>query len=205
MEEKKTLSITVMVPAGRLPLAIMKSAYALAEKHAFEIYLTTAQNLRLINVAEDVVDEVKAELAQLGATCKAKGKFPLPRVCVGKGHCNLGLGDTAELSKRIMDRFGARENVKAKFKIAISGCATSCSNPRNTDIGIVTTRNGFDIYAGGKGGTAPMAGCRIASKVDESEMLDIIEKLVDFHDAKTEKKQRIAKLLDDPEFPFAGV
>lgn len=205
MEKRKTLSIVVMAPAGRLPLAIMKTACALAEQHALEIYLTTAQNLRLNNVPEELADEVKAELAGVGATFKAKGKFPLPRVCVGEGHCNLGLGDTAAISQRIMERFGDRQNVKAKFKIAISGCATSCSNPRNTDIGIIATRNGFDVYAGGKGGTVPKAGRRIASKVAESEMLDLIEKLVDFHDAKTDKKQRIHKLLDHPEFPFTEV
>ncbi|WP_419174167.1 nitrite reductase [Desulfosediminicola sp.] len=205
MEERKTSSIIVMVPAGRLPLAVMKAANELAEKHSLELYLTTAQNLRLNNVSIELVDEIKAELAALGAVFKEKGKFPLPRVCVGNGHCNLGIGDTSEISKLIMDRFGERENVKAKFKVAISGCPTCCSNPRNTDIGIITTRNGFDIYAGGKGGVAPEAGRRIARKVDENEMLDIVEKLVDFHDAKTGKKQRIFKLLNDPEFPFAEV
>lgn len=205
MEDTKTVNMVVLMPAGRVPLEILKAVAGLAEQHAFEIYLTNAQNLRLCNVPEEVAAEVKAELAALGASFKAKGIFPLPRVCVGKGHCNIGVGDTAEISKRIMERFGARQNVKAKFKIAVAGCATGCSDPKSTDIGIVCTRSGFDIYAGGKGGSAPKVGRRIARKVDEREMLDIIEKLVDFHDLKTEKKARLFKLIDDPEFPFAEV
>ena len=36
-------------------------------------------------------------------------------------------------------------------------------------------------------------------------MLDMISTLVDFHDQKTEKKQRIFKLLAADDFPFVEV
>ena len=60
-------------------------------------------------------------------------------------------------------------------------------------------------FAGGKGGTFPKIGRRIAKNTNDAEMLKIIETLVAFHDQKTEKKQRMYKLLDDPEFPFPEV
>jgi len=200
-----TEHITVLLPAGRLPLAIMAEAHHLAVRYGLEIYLTTLQNLRLLNVPKTAAAEVRARLAALGAEFKAPGRFPLPRACVGGPHCNLGLIDTKAVSATILERFAGRDNTKAKLKIALSGCVLSCSGTRTSDIGIVATRNGYDVFAGGKGGPAPKIGRRIKKDVTETEMLATVETLIDFHDRKTGTKQRMVKLLEDPDFPFAEI
>jgi sulfite reductase beta subunit-like hemoprotein len=200
-EEK--VSITVLLPAGRLPLELMHKVHDLAARYGLDIYLSTLQNLRLLNVPQSAAAEIKESLAALGADFKAPGKFPIPRVCVGNPHCNLGLIDTWELSEKILARFANREKTKAKLKIAISGCILSCSGTRTSDIGIVAGRNGYDIYAGGKGGPAPRVGRRIKKEVSEEEMLATVETLIAFHDSKTGSKLRMIKLLDDADFPFA--
>lgn len=205
MSESKKVSITVLLPAGILPLDIMAAAHRLAGAHGLTVYLSNAQNLRLMNVPEEQAEQIKAELAALGADFKGPGKFPLPRVCIGKDHCNLGVIDTAALSARIQGRFGSRAHTKAKFKIAIAGCGMSCTDAKMTDIGIIATRDGFEVYAGGKGGTFPKVGRRIVRNGDEETVLETIGTLVDFHDRKTEKKQRMFKLLADAEFPCAEV
>lgn len=205
MKEEKKIVITVLLPAGRLPLKIMETVYSLAEKHALGVYLTLAQNLRLTDVSESEAEEIKGILAALGAEFKGPGKFPIPRVCVGKDHCNLGVIDTEVLSRKILDQFAGRENTKAKFKIAVSGCTICCSGAKTTDIGIVATRQGYELFAGGKGGPFPKIGRRILKQTSEETLLEAIHVLVDFHDRKTEKKQRMYKLLDDPEFPYQTV
>lgn len=202
-EEK--MSITVLLPAGRLPLDIMQKAHDLAAQHGLEIYLSTLQNLRLLNVPQSAMAEVKAALVALGADFKAPGKFPIPRICVGKPHCNLGLIDTKELSEKILAKFVGRGKTKAKLKIAISACMLSCSGTKISDIGIIAGRNGYDIFAGGKGGPAPRIGRRIKKEVGEDEVLQTIETLIAFHDSKTGTKQRMIKLLDHPDFPFPEV
>jgi len=199
------VSITVLLPAGRLPLDIMKTTHAFAEKHQFGIYFSLTQNMRLINVPESAVEDVKKTLAALGADFKGPGKFPLPRVCIGKPHCNLGVVDTEQLNRKILERFGNLKNVKARFKISIAGCTVGCSWPQNTDISIMATRRGYTVCAGGKGGMVPRIARRIKRRATEAEVLDTIATLVDFHDRKTKTKQRIYKLLDDPEFPFPAV
>jgi sulfite reductase beta subunit-like hemoprotein len=201
-EEKA--NITVVLPAGRLPLDIMQQIHELATRHGLEIYLSTLQNMRLLNVPQAKVAEIKESLAALGAEFKAPGKFPIPRVCVGKPHCKLGLIDTRELSEKILAGFAGRDTTKAKLKIAVSACVLSCSGTRTSDIGINAGRNGYDVFAGGKGGSSPQIGRRIKKEVNEEEMLATIQTLIDFHDRKTVTKQRMHKLLDDPEFPFAG-
>ncbi len=199
------ISITILLPAGRLPLNIMKAAQELAEKYSFGIYLSLTQNLRLINVPKNAASHVTEQLTALGAAFKAPGKFPLPRICIGKPHCNLGLIDTEQLSRKISARFDSRKNIKEKFKIAISGCPAGCSSPRSCDIAIMATRNGYTVYAGGKGGLVPRVGRRIKLRITEDEVLDTIAVLVDFHDRKTKVKQRIFQMLNDPDFPFSEV
>lgn len=206
MDNVKNVSITILLPAGRMPLEIMATAHRLASRYSLGVYLSTMQNLRLVDVPKNVVTEVKEELAKLGAEFKGPGKFPIPRVCIGKDHCNLGLIDTEALSRKILDKFADREKTKAKFKIAVAGCTLCCSGVKTTDIGIMATRDGYEIFAGGKGGPFPKSGMRIGKKIaDVQRVLEVIGELVNFHDLKTETKQRMHKLLGDPEFPFKEV
>ena len=197
-----TKSLTMLLEAGNLPLELLHAVDGLAGKYGLRVYLSTAQNLRLMGIPEEALAAVQGELAAKGAIFKGPGKFPMPKVCIGKQDCNLGLVDTAELSRKIMAIFGSRQNVKPKFKIAIAGCPASCANAQLVDIGVVATRNGYDIYAGGKGGPLPKVGRRIVRQADEARVLEVVGQLVDFHGAKTSKKQRMAKLLGDSEFPY---
>ncbi len=199
------VSITVLLPAGRLPIDLMEAIQEQATKYNLGIYCSLMQNIRLINVPDDVAGKVRDELALLGATFKGPGKFPLPRICVGKPHCSFGLVDTEKLSNELLARFENREKTKAKFKISIAGCTVGCSWTKNTDIAIMASRVGYSVYVGGKGGMVPRTGIRIIKMANKQEVLDIVEQLVEFHDLKTKSKQRMSKLINDPEFPFSEV
>lgn len=205
MIQEKKASVTVLLPAGRLFLDVMGMAHSLAEKYDFKVYLSNAQNLKLVKIPEIALEDVKASLTAVGCSFKAKGKFPLPKACEGREYCNLGNIDTEAFSALVMDKFSGRKHTKAKFKIAISGCTLCCSGAKITDIGIVGTKDGYEMYVGGKGGSFPKVGIRIGRKLSEEEVLEMLETLVEFHDKKTEKKQRFFKLLSDPEFPYKEV
>jgi len=194
--------LTILLPAGRLPLAIMDKVNALAKKYHLEIYLSTAQNLRLMGIREEDLPVIREELAALGAQFKGPGKFPIPRVCIGVRDCSMGIGDPERISALILEKFKGREKTKQKFKIAISGCTLGCSGVMTTDIGIMATRKGFDLYVGGKGGPSPKVGRRVLRDLDEQGVVAAVAELVEFHDAHTETKQRMVKLIDHPDFPF---
>ncbi len=196
------MDVTVLLPAGRLPLEVMAKARDLSLEHNLRIYLSAAQNLRLLDVPEDKVEAVRQEFRNLGMDLKGPGKFPLPKVCIGEGHCKVGKIDSEQLSNRIMERFGSRTDVKPKLKIAVSACPLCCSGGKLVDIGVVTTKKGYELYAGGRGGPHPKVGRRVIKEADEAEILDAIGKLVDYHQSKTDKKQRMAKLVDEPDFPY---
>lgn len=195
-------SVTVLISEGIVPAEILNKVNELAARYQLKVYLSTMQNIRILDIREEEEEEIKNALLAVGAKFKAPGQFPLPRVCVGKSYCKLGLVDTFSLSEKIVNQFKGRTKVKPKLKIAVSGCPASCSNSLVADIGVKATRSGFDIYAGGKGGAAPQKGQRVARSVDENQVIEIITQLVDFHDQKTGKKQRMSKLLNEPDFPF---
>jgi NAD(P)H-nitrite reductase large subunit len=197
-----TTRLTILLPAGRLPLAIMDKAHELAQKYHLEIYLSTLQNLRLMGIREEDLPAIRGELAALGAQFKGPGKFPIPRVCIGVRDCSMGIGDPERISALILEKFKAREKTKQKFKIAISGCTLGCSGVLLTDIGIMATRKGFDLYVGGKGGPNPKVGRRVLRDLDEQGVVAAVAELVEFHDAHTESKQRMIKLIDHPDFPY---
>ena len=197
-----TTRLTILLPAGRLPLALMAKAQELAQKHHLEIYLSTMQNLRLMGIREEELPAIRGELAALGAQFKGPGKFPIPRVCIGVRDCTMGIGDPERISALILEKFKEREKTKQKFKIAISGCTLGCSGVLLTDIGIMATRKGYDLYVGGKGGPSPKVGRRVLRDLDEQGVVAAVAELVEFHDAHTETKQRMVKLLDHPDFPY---
>ncbi|ADH85915.1 nitrite reductase [Desulfurivibrio alkaliphilus] len=204
-DASKQNRLTILLPAGRLPLPVMAKAYELAQRYGLEVYLSTLQNLRLMGLSEEQLAEAKAELAPLGVEFKGPGKFPVPRVCIGKRDCTAGVQEPEELSRRLLAHFQDRGPFKPKIKIAISGCPFCCSGVKTTDIGIMGTKQGYDIYAGGKGGPNPLVGRRIARAADADQVIKTVETLLAYHDAKTPKKQRLARLLDEPDFPFPEV
>lgn len=205
MADRKFVHVTVLAPAGRLPAEVLNKVLRIVEENDLELFFTNAQNLRLLYVPIEKEDEIKAKLLALGVSLKKKGIFPGARVCVGAPHCNTGIAKTDELSAKIADRFADREQTKPKFKIAIAGCSIGCSDPRTTDIGIITTNKGYDLYLGGKGGTKPQVGVKMLKGLSEDELLDALETMVEYHDKNTDKKSRIASLMSNEDFPFSEV
>lgn len=193
------------MPEGIVPNKILATVTDLVRQYGLGLYLSTAQNLRLLDIKDEDEGAIREALAAAGAELKGPGKFPLPKICVGGVYCNLGLIDTMALSRKIVAAFKGRGPFKPKFKIAIAACPASCSDAGLSDIGIKATRAGLEVFAGGKGGPFPKVGRRIAKGVDEEAVLAIIERLVAFHAETTDKKQRFAKMLELPDFPYPEV
>lgn len=197
-----TRNVTILTPGATLNPAQVSAINSIAREYGLTYYLTTAQNIRLLNATDENIEAIKTQLARQGMTVKKAGMFPKPKICVGMPSCNLGVGDTFGLSDKILARFGDRTGVKPKYKIALSDCPACCGGSKLADIGVVATRKGFDVYVGGKGGPLPRVGRRIARGVSDDEVVEIIGRLADFHAARTPKKQRMFKLLEEEDFPY---
>lgn len=199
-----TKHVTILLSGGLIAPRMMADINSVAVKYNLTLYLTTAQNLRLLGATEENEAVIKKELTGLGVPVKAAGRFPKPKVCVGRPYCMLGVTDTFSLADKIMARYGDRSGVKPKFKIAVSGCPACCGGSMIADIGIVATRKGYDLYVGGKGGPFPKMAVKVAKRLSEDEVVEAVGRLADFHDARTSTKQRMFKLIEEPDFPYTS-
>ncbi len=195
--------VTVLLSGGLLTTEKSREINRIAGKYDLTQYVTTAQNMRLLGANEENIEEVRKALVDKGFSLKAPGKFPMAKVCVGMPFCNLGLSDTFALADSLQEHYGGRTGVKPKFKISISGCPASCGGSLLADIGIIATRKGYDVYAGGKGGPLPRVGKKVAKGLTKEEVVGAVGRIADFHAARTPKKQRVFKLVDDRNFPFS--
>ena len=200
--EEKTGSLTILRTAGLVEPGFFQAVAEVVRRYNLTVYLSTAQNIRLLEVRESDRDAIMQELAAQGARFKGTVKFPLARVCVSRPHCKLGKFDTFALARRISDHFEGWEKIKPKVKIAISGCTAACSGPLTTDIGIVGTPVGLDVYVGGKLGALPKVGRRILRRADEDRVIAVIEELVTYHYNQPGKKLRMFKLINNDDFPY---
>ncbi len=202
MEKEKTISLTILRTAGLVEPDFFQAVAEVVRKYDLTVYLSTSQNIRLLEVRESDRDAIMEELKQKGARFKGTVKFPLAKVCVSRPHCKLGKFDTFALAEKISNHFNGYDQIKPKIKISISGCTAACSAPLTTDIGIVGTPAGLVVYVGGKLGALPKVGRRILRNADEDQVVAVIEELVSYHYNKTGKKQRLFKLLNEPDFPY---
>ncbi|WP_456385672.1 nitrite reductase [Desulfolithobacter sp.] len=203
MEQEKTESLTILCEAGLVSPEFLQAVNDVVQKYQLTLYLSTAQNLRLLEVKEKDRQAIMEELAgRVGARFKGQVKYPLAKVCVSTPHCKFGRIDTFGLEKKISSLLSDLAPVKPKLKIAISGCNMACSAAMTTDIGIVGTPKGMDVYVGGKLGSFPQVGRRVVRGAGEDKVLEMIRELVLYHDGKTKTKQRMFKLLKEPDFPY---
>ncbi len=200
--EEKTASLTILRTAGLVDPEFFQAVADVVRRYNLTVYLSTTQNIRLLEVRESDRDEIMRELAAKGARFKGQVKFPLAKTCVSRPHCKLGKFDTFALAQRIDEHFQGWEKIKPKIKIAISGCTAACSGPMTTDIGIVGTPVGLDIYVGGKLGALPKLGRRIVRRADEDRVIAVIEELVTYHYNQPGKKLRMFKLINNDDFPY---
>ena len=108
-ENNKKETLTIVLPGGKLVPEVLQKVCELRAEFVFDIYLSTAQNLRLFNIDGDDLNSIKGALSELGVVFKRPGLFPYPKVCIGKESCNLGLIDSDILSDKIIDHFGNME------------------------------------------------------------------------------------------------
>ncbi|GED32038.1 nitrite reductase [Brevibacillus centrosporus] len=109
-----------------------------------------------------------------------------------KGAEVAGLETARELNKAI-----AGIETPTPIKVGYAGCALGTSEPLLKDIGVVKTRDTFDIYVGGeaKGLKAGLAKL-LVSGLKEAQLAPVITKIIDFYKENAKGKEKFSKFVD---------
>jgi sulfite reductase (ferredoxin) len=139
-----------------------------------ELRCTNRQNIIVIDVPDQHVETVAAELADLGLPTEASTFRRGVISCTGMEFCKLAIVETkqraAELIEHLERRIG---DLEGSIRINLNGCPNACAQYQIADIGLQggiarlpdgDRVQGFILHIGGRLGEGAQFGRRVASK-----------------------------------------
>lgn len=153
-----------------------------------DIRVTRQQNLILTGVPASRLDEVLAQMAEIGFPVDANPLRGAGIACTGQPLCNFAVAETKtklqEIVLRLEERFGSVPGLK----IGVDGCPHACGHHWVSDIGLQgTTARGdettgkleaYEIYLRGGLGANAAIGRPLLRRVPADLAVDHVERLV---------------------------
>lgn len=191
----ETYAIAPHIPGGIIYPKTLRKIADIAEKYgAAALKLTSAQRIAIVGLKEEDLDAAWAELdlkpgAAIGLCVRSI------KICPGTTFCKRGKQDAVGLGLKLDEMYHGMQ-LPSKFKMAVSGCPNSCSEPRIKDIGLMGTAKGYTLSVGGSAGPRPRLGDIVAKEVSEEQALELIDKIINFYKGYG-KARRIGEVIDE--------
>ncbi|MCQ1536030.1 NAD(P)/FAD-dependent oxidoreductase [Methanosarcina sp. KYL-1] len=191
----ETYAIAPHIPGGIVYPKTLKKIAEIAEKYgAAALKLTSAQRVAIVGLKEEDLDSAWAELdmkpgAAIGLCVRSV------KLCPGTTFCKRGKQDAVGLGLKLDEKYHGMQ-LPSKFKMAVSGCPNSCSEPIIKDVGIMGTAKGYTLTVGGSAGPSPRLGDVVAKELSEEQVLDLVEKIINVYKGYG-KQKRLGKVIDE--------
>jgi hybrid cluster-associated redox disulfide protein len=194
--DKKTFAVAPHIPGGVITdFNILRNIADVAEKYnAAALKVTSGQRIAIVGIErEDVAtvwEELKMDPGAAVGMCVRSIKM-----CPGTTFCKRGQQDSIGLGMKLDSKYHGFA-LPAKFKMAVSGCQNSCSEPAVRDIGIMGTPQGYNIMVGGNAGMRPRLAETIAQFKTEEEVLTIVDNIIDYYKDNAKVNERLGDFID---------
>lgn len=194
--DKTTYAIVPHIAGGIvLDFNLLRKVADVAEKYGAQaVKLTSAQRLAIVGLTEDKLDAAWAELglAKGAATglCVRSVK-----ICPATHFCRMAQQDAVTLGLELDRLYHGRE-LPSKFKIGVSGCLNSCSEPAVKDLGIVGMPKGYTVMIGGTAGGKPRLADVLAQNVAPGDVLPLVARIIDYYQKNANKYERLGRMID---------
>ncbi len=194
MEEKAIIAVNPPIQVGGSLFTPGQLAVigALAGEDA-KIEMTPFKQL-YIEVPLERSEELVNELRKAGLEVIPSG-FVIKSLIA----CNFckGAEEAGLETARKVNRAIAGIDTPTPLRVGFAGCGLGTSEPLLKDIGIVKTRDAFDIYVGGEAkGLKASVARRLASGVPEERLVSAILAIIDCYKARAKGKEKFSKFLD---------
>jgi NAD(P)H-nitrite reductase large subunit len=190
----KTFAIAPHIPCGLVTPALLRKIADIAERYNCQaLKLTSAERIALIGIRAEDVGAIWNELEmQPGGLLGERVRSV--RVCPGTDYCRRGQQDSLTIGK-VLDAKYHGQSMPGKFKISVSGCPNQCTETATKDIGVVGGKQGWDLWVGGAGGVNPQLGTRIAQRLSNDELLQLVDRVMEFYRANARPRERLFRTL----------
>jgi precorrin-3B synthase len=175
---------------GRFTADQMIGVADIAERYGSgQLRCTNRQNIIVIDVPDEHVETVAAELADLGLPTEASTFRRGIISCTGMEFCKLAIVETKERAVELIEHLERRiGDLEGSIRINLNGCPNACAQYQIADIGlqggIAKTADGdrvqgFILHIGGRLGEGAAFGRRISSKaIPATEARYAVERVV---------------------------
>ena len=192
--DKETYAIAPHLPAGLVSSDQLRKIADIADKYnVAAIKVTAAQRIAIVGLKEDDIDKAWDDLgmkpgAAIGLCVRSV------KTCPGTTFCKKGFRDSVSIGLKLDDRYHGMD-MPNKLKMGVSGCPNSCADNHTRDIGIMGTPKGWTVFVGGKGGTVPRLGNKLAINISDDKVLDLVDEIVSLY-SKNATKERLGTYID---------
>jgi NAD(P)H-nitrite reductase large subunit len=193
--DRETYAIAPQTPGGIVTPEMLRKVADVADKYeASAIKLTSAQRVCIVGLKEEDIDSAWKDLGMKPAAAIGLCVRSV-KICPGTTFCKRGQQDAVTLGLALDEKYHGMQ-LPSKFKIAVSGCMNSCSEPAVRDIGIMGTPKGYTVMVGGNAGIRARLGDVIAEELNDEEVMDLVERIISYYKTHT-KKWRLGRVIDD--------
>lgn len=182
-----SLKATAVAP-GDISADELDAIADLADRYSFgEVRTTHNQNMVLADVRQDQLFPLWQELKKLGFATANIGFLTDITCCPGGDFCSLANAKSIPIAEQIQRRFDDLDYLYdlGEIELNISGCMNACGHHHIGDIGILgVDKKGEEFYQvslGGNSGLNARIGQIIGPSFSESEVADVIAKIIDVY------------------------
>lgn len=191
-----TYSVVPRVPGGEITPDGLIAIGEVAKRHGLYTKITGGQRVDLFGARLEQLPAVWSELIAAGfESGHAYGKaMRTIKSCVGSTWCRYGVQDSVAMAIRLELRYrGLR--APHKLKSAVSGCTRECAEAQSKDFGVIATEKGWNLYVGGNGGMRPRHADLLAQDIDDTRLVQLIDRFLMFYIRTADRLQRTSTWL----------
>ncbi|MDJ0831490.1 MAG: NAD(P)/FAD-dependent oxidoreductase [Desulfobacterales bacterium] len=193
--DNETYAIAPHIPCGVVTPELLRKLADIADKyHAKALKITGATRIAIIGIEEKDIDRVWQDLGMSAGAAVGLCVRSI-RACPGTTFCKLGKTDALGIGMTLDARYHGVQ-LPGKLKMAVSGCNLNCAESSVRDIGLVGKPDGWMISIGGNVGAKPRIGQELIDGLDDPQVLNVVEKVVQYYRENAKKGERLGKMID---------
>jgi NAD(P)H-nitrite reductase large subunit len=194
--DKTTYAIAPHIPGGIiLDFNLLRKVADVAEKYGAQaIKLTSAQRVAIVGLPEDKIDAAWDDLgmdkgAAIGLCVRSI------KICPATHFCRLAQQDAVTIGLEL-DRLYHGMELPSKFKMGVSGCMNSCSEPAVKDLGLIGMPKGYRVVIGGCASGVPRLADVLTQDVPAADVLPLVDKIIKYYQENAKKYERMGRMID---------
>lgn len=200
LQKDGTYSVVPRIAGGEITPDKLIAIGEVAKRYDLYTKITGGQRIDLFGAQLSDLPSIWEELIAAGfETGHAYGKsLRTVKSCVGSTWCRYGVQNSVSMAIELENRYKGLRSPH-KLKMAVSGCTRECAEAQSKDIGVIATDKGWNLYVCGNGGMKPRHADLFASDLSDSQLVELIDKVLMFYVRTADKLQRTSVWLENLE------